>query len=242
MHILAVDTATKSCSVAIVDKELLLAEVTMVSGQTHSKHLMGMINTVIGLSGLTVSGLDGFAVTQGPGSFTGLRIGISSIKGLALASGKPIVGVSSLDALAMQSAPSSNLICPLIDARKGEVYYSRYRFKDGNLKKETIEQVSSPEKAVFDINEPCIFLGSGALLYQQTIIDKMGALAHFATSFQNTIRASTVAHLSMERFEKNDTDDVSTFVPRYIRKSDAELSIGKKEASAESRAHKIQGN
>ncbi|MEE8553621.1 MAG: tRNA (adenosine(37)-N6)-threonylcarbamoyltransferase complex dimerization subunit type 1 TsaB, partial [Desulfobacterales bacterium] len=153
MKILAVDTATKSCSVAIVDNESLLAEVTIVREQTHSKHLMEMINTVTGLSGLTVSELDGFAVTRGPGTFTGVRIGISSVKGLAVASDKPVVGVSSLDVLAMQASLSSYLICPLLDARRGEVYCARYRFRDGNLKKEIEEQVFPPEKAVRDLNE-----------------------------------------------------------------------------------------
>ena len=231
MRILAVDTATKSCSVAIVDNESLLAEVTIVREQTHSKHLMEMINTVTGLSGLTVSELDGFAVTRGPGTFTGVRIGISSVKGLAVASGKPVVGVSSLDVLAMQASLSSYLICPLLDARRGEVYCARYRFRDGNLKKEIEEQVFPPEKAVRDLNEACLFVGNGARLYQETILNKIGNFAHFAPTFQNTIRASTVAHLSMKRFVNADTDDVATFVPHYIRKSDAEINFkGKKES------------
>ena len=110
MKILAVDTATKSCSVAIVDKDTLLAEVSITSKQTHSRHLMEMVNRAMGMSGLNISGLDGLAVTIGPGSFTGLRIGISSVKGLAMASGKPVVGISSLDVLAMQSNYSQYLI------------------------------------------------------------------------------------------------------------------------------------
>ena len=224
MKVLAVDTSTTSCSVAIVDKDTLLAEVTNVREQTHSKHLMNMINTVIGLSGLALSDLDGFAVTKGPGTFTGLRIGISSVKGLAEASGKPIVGVSSLDALAMQVS-SSYCICPLLDARKGEVYFARYRFREGSLIKDIEEQVFPPEKAVSDLNEECIFVGNGVLLYQEMILNKLGESAHFAMSFQNTIRASTVAHLSMHRFIKADTDDIGMFVPHYIRKSDAELKL-----------------
>ena len=234
MRILAVDTATKSCSVAIIDDKHLLAEETLVSDQTHSKHLMDMINKVIGLSGLTLSDLDGFAVTRGPGSFTGLRIGISSIKGIAAASGNPVVSVSSLDALAMQSCFSSYLVFPLIDAHRGEVYCSRYRFsrsgfEGGILRRETKEQVLPPDKAVDDINEPCIFVGNGAFMYKESITEKVGELAHFAPPSQNTIRASTVAYLSMERFERNDTDDISSLVPYYIRKSDAELSFGKKD-------------
>jgi len=225
MKILAVDTATKSCSVAVIDKSSLLAEMTIVREHTHSKHLMEMINRVIGLSGLTLSELDGFAVTRGPGTFTGLRIGISSVKGLAVASEKPVVGVSSLDALAMQASFSPYLICPFVDARRGEVYFSRYRFINGYLKKQTEEQVFPPEKVVSDINEKCIFVGDGALLYQETLLKKIGESAVFAPSFQNTIRASTVAHLSMDRFENHDTEDVDIFIPHYIRRSDAELNL-----------------
>ena len=225
MKILAVDTATKSCSVAVVEKRSLLAEMTTVRKQTHSRHLMEMIERVIGLSGLALSELNGFAVTSGPGTFTGLRIGISSVKGLATASGKPVVGVSSLDALAMQASFFPYLICPFIDASRGEVYFSRYKFRNGHLKKEADEQVSPPEKAVFDLNETCLFIGDGALLYQKTILNKMGKSAFFASSFQNTLRASTVAYLSMDRFKNDDTDDVGIFVPYYIRKSDAELNL-----------------
>ncbi|RZB29663.1 MAG: tRNA threonylcarbamoyladenosine biosynthesis protein TsaB [Desulfobacteraceae bacterium Eth-SRB1] len=224
MKILAVDTATKSCSVAIVDKESLLAELNISSKETHSKHLMEMINTAIGLSGITLSDLDGFAVTRGPGSFTGLRIGISIIKGLALANRKPVIGVSSLDALARQNLFSPYLICPFLDARRGEVYCSRYRVDHGILKKEIDEDVLPPARAVCDINEPCIFAGDGALIYKKIITDIMGDKAYFALPCQNIIRASTVACISMDRFEKNDFDDIGMFVPRYIRKSYAELS------------------
>lgn len=225
MRILAVDTATKSCSVAIVEKESIIAETTLFIEQTHSKHLMGMIDTVLNLSGLTVSELDGFAVTKGPGSFTGLRIGISSIKGFAMASGKPVVGVSSLDSLAMQCCFSSYLVSPLLDARKGEVYSSRYRFENGYLKKKHREQVISSIQAVCDINEPCLFVGDGAEIYQNKIKDEIGDLAYFAPPYQNTIRASTVAHISMDRFETNDTDDNILFAPDYIRKCWAEISL-----------------
>jgi len=228
MKILAVDTATKSCSVAIVDEESLLAEMTVVNEQTHSKHLLEMIRFVIKLSGFNISDLDGFAVTRGPGSFTGLRIGISSVKGLAAAQGKPIVGVSSLDALARQVSFSPYLISSLIDARRDEVYSSRYRFKDGNLIKEGKEQAVSPGDALDEINEPCIFVGSGAVLYRKVIKDKLGEYAYFAQAYENTIRASTVASLSMDRFEKGDTEDAETFVPNYIRKSDAQLKLHEK--------------
>jgi tRNA threonylcarbamoyladenosine biosynthesis protein TsaB len=225
MKILGVDTATTSCSVAIVDKSSLLSEFTINRKETHSKHLMEMILAAVKMAGLTFSGLDGFAVTKGPGSFTGLRIGISTIKGLAVASEKPVVGISSLETLAFQVPYSRNLICPILDARKGEVYFSRYRFIDGHLKKQTEERVASPDKAIDDLNEFCLFVGNGALLYKEMILEKMGDFASFAPMIHHTIRASTLAHFSMKRFESNDTDSIEKISPHYIRKSDAELNL-----------------
>ena len=223
MKILALDTATTSCSTAIVDNGLVSAELTTANNQTHSKHLMSMIDTVCDMSGLKIADMDGFAVTIGPGSFTGLRIGISAVKGLAWSLNKPVVGISSLDALAWQCMPAAYPICTLLDARKQEVYYCRYRFRDGELKKDRSEQVIAPAEAINDIREPCMFIGNGANLYKEEILEKLGELAHFAGWNQDIIRASSVARLSLERFIHHQTDDVALLVPHYIRKSDAEL-------------------
>ena len=225
MRILAVDTATTSCSVAIVDKTSLISEFTIDREETHSKHLMDMIKAVLRMSGFNLSDVDGFAVTRGPGSFTGLRIGISTIKGLAVASKKPVVGVSSLETLAFQVSYSRSLICPILDARKGEVYFSRYRFLNGHLKKQTGECVAPPDQAIDDLNESCLFVGNGALLHKKMILEKMGKFASFTSLTQNTIRASTMAYLSMAKFENNNTDDIEKILPYYIRKSDAELNL-----------------
>jgi tRNA threonylcarbamoyladenosine biosynthesis protein TsaB len=225
MKILGVDTATTSCSVAIVDKTSLLSEFTIDREETHSKHLMDMVQASIRMAGLSFSDIDGFAVTRGPGSFTGLRIGISTIKGLAVASEKPIVGVSSLETLALQVSYSRDLICPILDARKGEVYFSRYKLQNGHLKKQTKERVAPPDKAIDDLNEFCLFVGNGALLYKEMISEKLGGFASFAPMIHNTIRASTLAYFSMKKFENNDTDDIEKVLPYYIRKSDAELNL-----------------
>jgi tRNA threonylcarbamoyladenosine biosynthesis protein TsaB len=225
MRILAVDTATTSCSVAIVDQTSLAVEFTLNRKETHSKHLMEMIHAILEISGFDLSAVDGFAVTKGPGSFTGLRIGISTVKGLAAAAGKPIVGISSLEALAVQVPDSSNLICPLIDARKGEVYFSRYKVVDGELQKQTTEQVARPENAFGGLKESCLFVGNGALLYKHIIQEKLGRFASFAPMPHNTIRASTVGYLSMGKFKSKNIDKIENFSPHYIRRSDAEMKI-----------------
>lgn len=231
MRILALDTATKSCSVAIVDDQSIMAESTSVSAQTHAIHLIEMVQKVVDMSGLTLSEINGFAVGRGPGSFTGLRIGISTIKALAVATGKPVVGVSNLDALAMQAAISPNMICPLMDARKGEVYFSRYRYENGNLQKIVPAQVSPLDEVLSAINTACVFIGEGARIYRKKISEKVGPYASFAVPIQNTIRASTIGQLSVNRFKQENTDDIVMLVPEYIRKSDAELGFGRKNKS-----------
>ena len=223
MKILGLDTATQSCSVAIVDDGLLLAELTRANVKTHSRHLMGLIETVCRAADLKAEEVNGFAVSIGPGSFTGLRIGVSTIKGLAFSLAKPVAGVSSLDALAWQCAPSTYLICPLLDARKKEVYACRYRFENNELKRDGHEKVVTPGEAVSGIQEPCIFVGNAARMYREKISTELGDLAHFATWGQHTIRASSIAWLSMTGFYKGQTEDIASLVPHYVRRPDAEI-------------------
>ena len=215
MKILALDTATQSCSVAVTDEGSLSAELSIVKSQTHSKHLMELIHSVLEIAGFHPGDLDGLAVTIGPGSFTGLRIGISTVKGLAYALARPVVGISTLEALAWQCGQTSYLICPLLDARKGEVYGATYRFNKGQLIQKTGPRAMVPEAVVEDIKSPCVFIGTGARLYRQDIVAVAKGLAHFVPEGQNMIRASSVAFLSMPRFEANDTDEVGGLVPHY---------------------------
>jgi len=225
MKILAVDTATKSCSVAVIDEDALLAESTTHKDQSHSRQLLNIIDIVLGTAGLKISQIDGFAVSIGPGSFTGLRLGIVSVKGLAFSLNKPVVGVSSLETLAFQCKQNPYLICPVLDARKQEVYFCRYRFKKGKLEPVSQERVASPVEAARGIREPCVLIGNGAQLYRELLSTELGALAHFADESQHTIQASAVARLSLPRFKRRETDDVHLLVPHYIRNSDAELKI-----------------
>jgi tRNA threonylcarbamoyladenosine biosynthesis protein TsaB len=225
MKILALDTATKSCSVALTDNGSLSAELTINKDQTHSKHLMELIHSVFGIAGFGLSDVDGFAVTIGPGSFTGLRIGISTIKGLAHALSKPVVGISSLKALAWQCADQSHLICPFLDARKGEVYWATYRFDATRLTQKTAARATAPEAAVENIREPCVFIGNGVQLYRKQIETALGSFAYFVPKAHQILRASSIAFLSMERFKAKDTDEILSLIPEYIRKSDAELKF-----------------
>lgn len=224
MRILAVDTATKSCSVALTDGEHLLAEINLVSPKTHSRHLAGMIREACRFAGLAVGDMDAYAVVKGPGSFTGLRIGVSTVKGLAEAASRPIIGISALQALAEQAAAATSLVCPLIDARRGQVYFSTYRIIDHALVERHPEEVLRPDLALHSIDDSCTFVGNGAVLYRSMIRDSLGGSAYFAPSPVNVIRAFTVARLAWKRLENGDSDEVTRFVPVYLRKSDAQVN------------------
>ncbi len=222
MIVLAVDTASKSSSVAILDGQSLVAETTLVRSETHSRHLMDMIDGVMRLAAIRPAQMDFFSVTVGPGSFTGLRIGISAIKGLAVACAKPVVGISTLDALAEPFSNGNGIICPMLDARRGEVYFSRYRVQGGRLNKEIDEQALPPSAVLAGIHDPCLFIGDGAQAYRREIIAALGDRAAFGTSDQNTVRAAVVGLLAIRRFEQDSVSDPARLIPSYIRKSDAE--------------------
>ena len=230
MRILAIDTASSTGSVAVVDGETLLAEVTVARRDTHSRRLMDMINGALDMAGITMERLDGFAFTKGPGSFTGLRIGLSVIKALALVAAKPMVGVSSLEVLAFQAPDVSRLICPMMDARNNELYCARYRPVNGGLVTVMAERVLPPEDCAAGIAEPCLLIGDGARRYKSFFESRLGASARFAAVADGIPRALTVARLSLIRFETHQTDRVETSVPVYLRKSYAEL----KKTAAES--------
>jgi tRNA threonylcarbamoyladenosine biosynthesis protein TsaB len=225
-RILAVDTATRCCSAAVLVGERLAAETAVRSEHTHSEHLIGMVQEVLKSAGLKLQAINGMAVSIGPGSFTGLRIGISTIQGLALAGGIPCVGVSSLEALAGAALPWPQGICALIDARKGEVYAGRYRERNGGLEQLAPEQVLPLEVLLRTIDGPHLFIGDGAERYQGRIQTSLGDLARFAPPERNFPRAGTLARLAQPRLAvRAGTLDASLLVPSYLRQSDAELHL-----------------
>jgi tRNA threonylcarbamoyladenosine biosynthesis protein TsaB len=230
MNILAVDTSSKTCSVGLtLGRQVVDASFT--SDRTHSRHLMGMVDDVLRLAGVALQDLDALAVTRGPGTFTGLRIGISTVKGLALACAKPLFGVSGLDALAVQSAMPRYLIFPMVDARRQEIYCAGYRISGGELERVTEEKAVAPEKVLETIDGPCVFVGDGARRYRELIEAAMGDAGIVMPAAQDIIRASTVARLAAERMKLGERGDDDRLLPLYIRQSDAQLMFGKRQAT-----------
>jgi len=221
MNILAVDTATGSCSVAFFKDRRLIAEEVYTAGKTHSRHLMSIIDHILGRCESTPADLDGIAVTRGPGTFTGLRIGLSTVKGLAAAIAKPVVGVSSLDALAWPLAWTRRPVVAMIDARRGEVYHARFSGEDGSEPSQKA-MVDDPEEAIEKLPEGAILVGSGAVLYREVWARRRPDVC-LAPETAHVIRAASVGMLAMDRFENRTADSVEVLAPEYIRKSDAQI-------------------
>lgn len=226
-RLLAVDTATQACSVAISDNKTLMAEIINVTRQTHSRHLLSMIESALSMAQLSLSDLDGFVVTKGPGSFTGLRIGISTVKGLAKAAAKPLLGISYLECLARQSLMVDGLVCALIDARRQEYYYALYRADNSTLKPVLAETVGPLADLIQKIEFPCYFIGNGVNSTKQQLQAEFGMKASFAAGSQNILRPASILDLGQELLEKGCQDDLKNFIPKYVRKSDAQVHLEK---------------
>jgi tRNA threonylcarbamoyladenosine biosynthesis protein TsaB len=220
--LLAVDTATESCGVAMIADGRIRAEFNLNLGGTHTKHILTAIDAVLSLSGASIADIDVYAVTRGPGSFTGLRIGVSTMKGLAFATGKPIVGISSLEILAHQAGGDSALVCAMIDARRNEIYWRVYRRKGDILICCGDEQVGPVEDLAGQIDDRCMFIGNAALQYASRLPGLVKHEIQWPPAVDNAIRPAVLAQLAWQRFQQGQVDDVETLVPVYIRKSDAE--------------------
>lgn len=227
MRLLAVDTSTLSCGVAVADGEGLLSESLFTSRQTHSRHLLGMVEETLSRSGLALSDLDGFAVTRGPGSFTGLRIGMSVVKGLAEVAGKPVAGISTLAALARGAVLAGKPTLAMLDARKGEVYAALYAPDGAEL---FSPEAVSPEGLLERIHGEVLCIGTGAVAYAEAIKETLGERAVFAPEY-NTIRPSVVASLAFEAFQQGGGAEAGALTPLYLRKSDAEIALELRNAS-----------
>ena len=221
--LLAVDTATQSCGIAIIADGRMRAELILSHGGTHTKQVLAAIDAVLDLEGSSLAQIDAFAVTRGPGSFTGLRIGISTVKGLALATGKPVIGISSLDVLAHQAGADATWICPMIDARRNEIYWNIFHREGDGLVALSEEQVGPVEKLARQIENPCVLVGNAVPLYGAQLAGLVKPALQWAPEDDQAIRPAVLARLAWRRFQQGDTDDPGGFAPVYLRKSDAEM-------------------
>lgn len=225
MRILGVDTSTSCGSLGIIDDNRVVAEYALLRDETHSTRLLPAIQTLLKETRFGLDEIDGIAVSLGPGSFTGLRVGLSAVKGLALAAERPVVGVPTLDALASNLPFTPYVICPIVDARKGEVYFALYKDGvSGRVEQLTPYEVLTPPQLLEKIPlQETIFVGDGVETYRELIEERLGAKALFAPPHLRFLRGSTVAEIGLQRFKRGEKDDISSLVPIYVRPSDAEI-------------------
>lgn len=223
MNILGIDTATMAGSIAVITEQQLIAEITVNTKTTHTERLLPLIDQTLRAASLTIQQIDGIAVASGPGSFTGLRIGVTTAKSLAYSIQKPLVGVPALDALASQFLYTGVLICPLLDARKQEVYTALYRNIGDWVQRISEYSVIAPKNLLKALHEPTLFLGDGVLAYRSQICEVLGDRALFANPALMLPRASLIAKLGLDRFLSGASDDSFALTPFYLRKSDAEI-------------------
>lgn len=226
MKILAIDTATKVAGAAVVNEHGILAESWLNTGKTHSQRLLPLIDDMLKNGGITLEEIDGFAVTVGPGSFTGLRIGISTIKAFAQALNKQIVEVVSLDALSRNMSGFTGIICPILDARKNEVYNAIYHGEINGIHRISPYRAIDPCELIEELKEKeesIIFLGDAVPVYKNLILEKLGDKVSFAPPSKNLLRASEVAGIGLEKFNNGDVIDLHTVKPLYLRASEAEI-------------------
>jgi tRNA threonylcarbamoyladenosine biosynthesis protein TsaB len=217
-------------SVALVEDGKVLAEYSLDIPTTHSRRLLAQIDQVRRDVGVDWPDLAGVAVSLGPGSFTGLRIGLSMAKGLVLAHGLPLLGLSTLDGLARQIiAPLGTRVCALLDARKQEVYAALYECDaEGQTERTGPDLVLPPEKLAERLAGPIILVGDGAVVYRELFKEKLGEDAIFVPTTSHFPRAATIGLLGAEKLARKELLDPANSVPIYVRPSEAEINLQKK--------------
>jgi tRNA threonylcarbamoyladenosine biosynthesis protein TsaB len=242
MRILGIDTATSSASAALVDDENLIGEeiwdnralckngAARSAKGTHAEIILPLIQSVLSTARIDTADLSGIGVSIGPGSFTGLRIGLATIKGIAYDWGLPVVGISTLQANAARVTSFNGLVCSMLDARKGEVYWSLFRSSGEKFTRLTTESVTSISSAIDRVqNYYCaadgaslVIVGDGAKAYKKLLFNSFGTNVLLSTGNDYPTVAAQVARFARQRIMTHTLDDVGALVPVYLRRPEAE--------------------
>lgn len=249
MRVLAIDSSGLTATVAIVEDDQTIAEYTTNYKKTHSQTLLPMIDEMVRMVDADLKEIDAIAVAGGPGSFTGLRIGSATAKGLGLALDKPLIHVPTVDAMAYSLYGCEDIICPIMDARRKQVYTGLYSFShkkmeendDGSLYDEPVFQVLRMQMAV-PVEElirhlnvyrrRVVFLGDGVPVYKEMLAEGLKVPYSFAPSFMNRQRAAAVGALGIRYYEAGRYEAAAGFKPEYLRKSQAERERAEREKNA----------
>ena len=231
MKLLGIESSGQTASSAIIENDTVLAEMSVKTKLTHSEILLPMIDEIIKKSGIDITEIDALAIASGPGSFTGLKIGAATVKGLGLALDKPVVPVETLEGLAYNIWNAETMVVPLMDARRGEVYWAGYEFKCGKMNVICEPAAEKIEELISKINESgkeVTFLGDGASAFHEMLEKEVTVSKYFAPASMNLQRAASVASRGLELIKENKAVSADEFVPVYLRKSQAERDRDRK--------------
>jgi len=223
MRILGIDSSTPQCSVALLKNQSVSTQILTDPKPSYSNHLLALVDRVLSETGESLSTIDGFALTIGPGSFTGLRVGLSLVKGFVLALEKPFVGVGTLEALAATLDAPEIPVCAVLDARKQEVYAGMFEWNNGSWNRTLKDDVLSPDDLAERIQRPTCFVGSGIEPYGALWRERLGDRFVDGTVLQKESMAASAARLAATRFEREKSFDLNTLTIEYLRKSEAEI-------------------
>ncbi len=223
MRILGIETATWRASVGLrIDGELV-AEISRTAEGSHAVSLLALVHDVLQAGRCAVHEVDAVAVSGGPGSFTGLRIGLSVAKGISYATGARLVAVPTLEALARTVSHLDGNVCPTLDARKGEVYAACFRSSAAGVERRSEDALLSPEVLLRILPTPCVVLGDAVGVYGSLLQERLGAAVTLLPEDTHGPSGSVVAAMGFERLMADGPDDLTELEPRYIRPSEAEL-------------------
>lgn len=224
MRILGIESSSLVASVAIVTDDCLTGEYTVNLKKTHSQTLLPMIDEVVSLLEIELDSVDAIAVSAGPGSFTGLRIGSATAKGLGFALDKKLIHIPTVDAMAYNLFGASGIICPIMDARRNQVYTGMYHFETvfEVVRESAAMDVSQLIRQLNQLGERVIFLGDGVPVYREALTAGLTVECLFAPAHQNRQRAGAVAALGARYYEQGLTESAAEHAPEYLRKPQAE--------------------
>lgn len=234
MNILAIDSSSLVATVAVVKDDIMTAEYTINHKKTHSQTLLPMIDEIVRMAEIDLSEIDAIAISGGPGSFTGLRIGSATAKGLGLVWGKPLIHVPTVDAMAYNLYGTDKVICPIMDARRSQTYTGLYRFEDEDFVIEMPQCAISIEELAAKINEigkKVIFVGDGIPVFKEYLDEKLTVEHFYAPAHMNRQRAGAVAVLGQKYYEDGKTETATEHKPDYLRLSQAEREAKEKAAN-----------
>lgn len=228
MNILAIDTSSVCASCALLKEDKIISEAAVSNGLVHSRSLMPMIEQCLQAAGTDAEEIDVFACVAGPGSFTGVRIGVCAIKGMAQAFGKPCAAVNTLDCL-RENLPFAPLVCPIMDARRGQVYCAVY---EGSRILLNSGALALEELLAFLKQKTCVFLGDGVAVHREAISATLKERALFAPAHLNDTRAAAAAVLAKKAAEENKLISAAALEAIYLRKPQAEREYAAKHSQA----------